>query len=217
MVGILLSYWGGLFSGATLVSGRVYCPIWRGEILLGVKPVKLIQLVAKGMTQHEHGWFLLKELLPKTRVFSVSGRKVVGTTISLYKAIMGNIYIYMKIWHIIIVSMDHKYMLLILPTSRWLQMLSMSVLYYQAHPSSQNPKPPLPKRSDGDTMWQLQLVLSSPTACWFPVPVFQWQKLRANTWHVWKKKGTTKICFVISGCDWRLWAQENIESIPPED
>ncbi len=24
MVGILLSYWGGLFSGATLVSGRVY-------------------------------------------------------------------------------------------------------------------------------------------------------------------------------------------------
>ena len=27
MVGILLSYWGGLFSGATLVSGRVYYPV----------------------------------------------------------------------------------------------------------------------------------------------------------------------------------------------
>ena len=28
-VGILLSYWGGLFSGAMLVSGRVYHPIGR--------------------------------------------------------------------------------------------------------------------------------------------------------------------------------------------
>ena len=38
MVGILLSYWGGLFSGATLVSGRVnadeYCMMIK-EIMKG--------------------------------------------------------------------------------------------------------------------------------------------------------------------------------------
>ena len=31
MVGILLSYWGGLFSGATLVSGRVTPPLFHKE------------------------------------------------------------------------------------------------------------------------------------------------------------------------------------------
>lgn len=52
-----------------------------------------------------------------------------------------------------------------------------------------NPKPPLPKGNHGVTMWQLHLALSSLTACWFPVPMFQWQKLRANTWHGFQTNG----------------------------
>ena len=44
MVGILLSYWGGLFSGATLVSGRVYIYIF---FLGGEKKGKVLGLLAE--------------------------------------------------------------------------------------------------------------------------------------------------------------------------
>ena len=39
MVGILLSYWGGLFSGATLVSGRVFQPLFL-DVFFGEKNPK---------------------------------------------------------------------------------------------------------------------------------------------------------------------------------
>ena len=145
-------------------------------IELGVKPV---QLIAKGMTQHEHGRFSMANTansLYQESVFSpVSGTKVVGTTISLYYMIyvwyINGIY-----WYIHCPQADDYECYL------WLCDATI-------------PSPFFPKPKTSINMWQLHLALSSPTACWFPVPVFQWQKLRANTWHGFSNKGNTNKWF----------------------
>ena len=46
MVGILLSYWGGLFSGATLVSGRVYPAKLHGWSWLTGKITELLNILS---------------------------------------------------------------------------------------------------------------------------------------------------------------------------
>ena len=160
------------------------CPIWTGETLLnwigGQNQWKNNSKShdSAGAWKIFHGKYG-EQLVPRISVFSCfknKGGRDNNKPLHGYMYICGKKMVYVDIfisnkWMIINVTYDH---------SMW---------GYHSLTFLPNPKPSLPKGNHGVTMWQLYLALSSLTACWFPVPMFQWQKLRANTWHGFQANG----------------------------